>query len=701
MTEPTTASPPDAQSPVPGQLLNTCLLGQGITCGLLVQLKASSSITVGSGTAILPNGTVLSLKSREFWNYRKQPKPEITAYFGKTKIWELTDEEPSDSDSFDSIVPQYRTDDQPGSVFLDDKIMVVYVNERADQPLTFLLIRQVDMVRLKPGLEADVRRLAEPTRSNQKPGIFANPRTALSFDTDHIEAALFPYRQLPHIALPRFGYKTLALINKNRAWDFDDKKPSDKLDNLRPPFGQIKNFDGIFKEYKTILDEAFPAFKLALRVLHAQFGSLLTDEVPAQKSPKSQVARPKTTTCTEPVQDHFATYREVLCRKWQVFKEEGDHLYYIQYFYDWLADMLNAYEEFRCALTDFSAECLCDEPKPDPKPVNILLLGPVINDDFTYKPLIFRDYFKDPFTYNHNEERLREVRCLHQRLMMMIWTFDLPGLQLERNVLVKGGYVDRAEEYEDSTDYWEKLAPLKNKKDKSALIDLNQLPVRLTPGRALDELLGQQAIPYYYPLDADSPYSLHRFWEYYATKTNRINRHLSYNAYRGDDAYTDQPDILFPLAFTIRQLPFLRAEGHIGRLITREIEIKKADGTLEKVPVSIVAEIREIIRKYNLGIEVIGVDITNKSTPATDEVKGIVNLSVFTAANSPYSVGLEHQNGGYAGQTLVLFFVAESEQIELNECKKDKTPEVDAFTIVADFTLPYRFSCCYKTTPNQ
>lgn len=687
------------------ELINPCLSGHGISCGLTVRFNDNSSLSVGAGTAILPDGKVLHLPEKLFWNYLKRPQPAVATYFGKTKVWELTDQEDlEEPDNIDSFVPQYRTDDQPGAVFLDDKILVVYVDEKAACPPAFVLVRQVDMVRLTK-LEADVRRLAEPMRGNPKPGIFANPRTALSFDSEHIEAALFPYRQLPHVSLPRFGYKTLAVIDKNKKWNFDDKTSAPKLDNLQNPFLRIANlptpkpkesgraFSLIFDEYKAILDEAFPAFKLALRVLHAQFGFLLTDNAPAPQKPKT--ARPKETTCSEPVQDEFAKYREVLCRKWQCFKEEGEHLYYIQYFYDWLADLITAYEAFRLALTEFSAECLCDE-QPDPKnPPNLLLLGPVITDEFNYKPLIFRDYFVEPFTYNHNEERLRELKCLHQRLMLMIWTFDLPALQLERKVLQKGGYTDTAEEFKDSTNYWEQLitrrdAAGKINPDKSGkpVFELNQLPVQITPSRALTESLGQQAIPYYYPIDADSAYSVHRVWDFVATKTNRTDRHLSYNAHPGDDSYTDHPDILFPLAFNIRPYPFLRVEGPIGRMISTQVTIES----------TVVEELREIIRKYNLCLEVLLVDINNGKNP---ETATIINLNKLLKKpdtlnnNQPINrdhLGLEHQNGGYAGQTLLLFYVSVAEQIELNECKKDKTAEISAGTIVADFTLPYLYS---------
>lgn len=698
------------------ELINPCLSGHGISCGLTVRFNDNSSLSVGAGTAIIPDGRVVHLPEKLFWNYLKRPQPAVAAYFGNTKVWELTDQEDlEEPDNIDSFVPQYRTDDQPGAVFLDDKILVVYVDEKAACPPAFVLVRQVDMVRLTKR-EADVRRLAEPVRGNPKPGIFANPRTTLSFDSEHIEAALFPYRQLPHVSLPRFGYKTLAVIDKNKKWNFDDPTSAPKvgttsppkLDNLRNPFLRIANpplpkktgesvsvFSLIFDEYKAILDEAFPAFKLALRVLHAQFGSLLTDNAPAPQKPKT--ARPKETTCMEPVQDEFAKYREVLCRKWQCFKEEGEHLYYIQYFYDWLADLITAYEAFRLALIDFSAECLCDEQPDSKNPPNLLLLGPVITEEFNYKPLIFRDYFVEPFTYNHNEERLRELKCLHQRLMLMIWTFDLPALQLERKVLQKGGYTDTAEEFKDSTNFWEQLITRRDSAgkidpDKSGkpVFDLNQLPVRITPSRALTEPLGQQAIPYYYPIDANSVYSVHRVWDFVATKTNRTDRHLSYNAHSGDDSYTDHPDILFPLAFNIRPYPFLRVEGHIGRTTERNYTVKDATGNEVSFTSTVVEELEEIIGKYNLGLEVMSVDIS-KLIPPINQPTVPSELENFLDRLNKLR-GLEHQNGGYAGQTLLLFYVSAAEQIELNECKKDKTAEIPAGTIVADFTLPYLYS---------
>ncbi len=667
-------STPDTSHPP--TLLNTCLLGQGIGCGLSVRTQADGSIVLEAGTALLPDGSVLHLSRQLFRSYLLTPAAEVTAYLAekypntKIGVWQLTNA-PFDPKTMDSLVPQ-SVDDEPKQQFLTDKILTVYTNAQGAESATFLLIRTVDLVRMT-GLETDVRRLSEPEKGNRAQSVFAKPRTAVYFAPEHIEAALFPYQQLPALALPRFGYRKLAVLDKNKPFG---------LTNLQQPFSAIlaasaltppTPFGSLFFEYKAILDEGFETFKLALRVLHTQFGPLLTGK---HQSPKV-VGSARKSACTEPVQDEFAAYREVLCRKWQSFKEEGEQLYYIQYFYDWLADLHKAYDELARALADFAATCNCHDPDPHTKPGHLLRLGPVSTEADQFGPLIFRDYYQEPYSQNHNEEALRHLKCLHWRLLMQIWTFDLPGLHLERKVLINGGYLDEAEEYKESTDYWEMTAVRKDAQGKpvpgpdgNPIFDPNELPVRITPSRPFGELLGLQVIPSYYPVAADSPYSVHRFWDFETTKTRRIDRLVSYNANRQTDSYTDRPEVLFPLAYTLRERPFLRVEGHIGKTID--------------APIPAPAQLAEIINKYNLGLEVLLVDIANASPlKLADLLKALNDRNLF---------GLDHQNGGLGGQTLVLCYTSQAEQLELNECKKDDTPEIAPNTIVADFTLPFLFS---------
>ena len=305
------------------------------------------------------------------------------------------------------------------------------------------------------------------------------------------------------MVLPRFGYQNLAIKDESEPLDLDlipEGDPNLKkfdtvlLDNLQNPFTAISSFKDLFFEYKTILEETFPEFEQAIKSLHEHFGGLLTHKSEA----------------------YLERFREVLLQKWQVFLEEGEHLYYIQYYYDWLCDLIKAYNELRHALDCFSAECFCENESKystlkasrdgmPPMPSH-LLLGPVLGGRTSYQPLIFRDYFKQSFTVNNNKDRLNEIKLLHWRLMMMIWTFDLPFLRLETKVLYNSGYLVPAEEDKDSTDYLENQDI-----NLDEQYNLEDLPIKITPSKSPYDLLGTQAIPYYYPLDANSSYSVHRF----------------------------------------------------------------------------------------------------------------------------------------------------------------------------------------------
>lgn len=610
------------------------------------------------------NGTILHVQEKRF-RYYIVPDSKTPDHY------ELA-ETLTDSKKEDSLKNQFRKD-TPERTFLDDKIVVLQVDEHDNQSFS---LRSRNQLVQQDNLLAAVQRIAQPENPSRSRGIFARNRPILNFETGDIEKVLRPILQLPDVVLPRFGYRLLAYLDKSRRNDFDD--PTTKLvrlDNLRNPFFAITDYESIFTEYKAILDDGIPEFARALETLHTLFGSLLTHKTP----------------------DRLKKFRQVLLHKWQVFLEEGQHLFYIQCYYDWLCDLSKAYTELRQLLSDFDADCLCAQPTKSPHPVNQLRLGPVLGGRSTYKPLIFRDYFQQPFTTDHNEKRLLEIRCSHWRLMMMIWTFDLPFLRLDKNVLIDEGYMVSAEEFNDSSDYWERTFTTPD--HKATFVDL---PVQITPGRSAFEPLGMQAIPYYYPLDADGPFSVHRYWDFVATYNNRIDRHFSYNANRDTDSYTARQEIRFPLLYNLREFPYFRVEGHLGKPLFRQV--LNAVNILDDV--FITNDIYEIIQKYNLGIEVIAVDVDDKVTP--DEVHGIYPLSTLTKAGTPNMLrevqvlGLEHQPGLYAGQTWVLFFTSQGANIDLNECrKKEGTLEIAPNTVVADFVLPYRFSCCHKPQPQQ
>ena len=648
MTAPQSALPP----PVPAPPLDPCLFGYGIACGLAVHLTDECTVVVGAGTLVTRAGTVLHLPEKRFRYYRL-PAPNAPAADG----YELADG-PFDAATMDSLKNQFRGD-TPERYFLDDKIVVLDLDERLQPPPrpAYWLRGRHELVR-EDGLADAARRLAQPAHPSRRWGIFARHKPVPQFEVGPIEQVLRPVLQLPDVVLPRFGYQALAYLDPARRNDFDDPATTTaRLDNLRNPFAVITGYAAVFTEYKAILDDAVPALADALAVLHELFGPLLTHKGP----------------------ETLKKFRRVLLHKWQVFLEQGAHLFYVQCYYDWLSDLGKAYDELRRALGEFDAGCGCPDAAPPPDAVSHVRLGPVLGGLTTYKPLIFRDYFRVPFTTDHNERRLLEIRCLHWRMMTMIWTFDLPFLRLEQYVLIDEGYQVPAEEFQDSSDYWERdFAP------PGRAATFADLPIRATPGRPALGALGGQAIPYYFPLDADSPYSVHRYWDFAATHENRTDRHHSYNANRGTDSYTARPEARFPLLYELREYPLLRVEGHLGRAF---------DAAL--------AEAREVVQKYNLGLEVVAVNV-DADAPVAPETDSVINLTTLLektpAADYRYNLGLEHQGGLCAGHTWVLLFTAKGANIDLSECKKrEGTLEIAPNTVVADFVLPYRFSCCHRT----
>jgi hypothetical protein len=641
--------------PTPTPPINVCLTGHGIVCGLNVHVNANCDIEIEEGTAISKKGTLIKVGNKSFSAYLKEPSKLIQQYFphdfsqknkGDRTVLELTTNPKYDPKTMDSL-KQQSPKDLPTRDVLTDKILVILIpNDKPTEQYFLLVSPTLLLEKGDPNILKKVKELSKSEITESRTGIFKRPqKSTVTYSTEVIEMAFHAYLELPEVYLPRFGYKTLAIIDKGQPFG---------TDNFQNPFIRVKKFQDIFNEYKAILDDLIPEFEKALEKLHDLYGDQLSHKG----------------------KSYWAQYRTILLKKWQSFLEEGEHLYYIQYYYDWLSDLIKAYDELREKLSAFTGECACEDS--DKKLTYTLLqLGPVLGGRTGYTPSVFKDYFTAPLIDGDNAERWNEIRFLHWRIMMMIWTFDLPQLRLDEKVLIKGNYIVPAKEFQDSTNYFEKTDVNKDNK-----IDLEDVPIKLTPSQTPDTLLGEQAIPYYYPLDADSPYSLHRYWHYRLTQMKRIQHIRSFDAIDDSDSYTFlkenkyHKDTQFPLAFSLRNYPFLRAEGHIG----------KKNIAIPRPPIKPIFTIwRELIQKYNLTANVVFV--------AVSEINRLIALNQYTAniLNAPLGFGLEHIAGLEQGQTLILVYADTAEQIELKECKKDTKPEIELLTIVADFTTPLPF----------
>lgn len=635
------------------ETIDTCFAGNGVVCGLEVHVNADCSIEVTEGTVILPNGTILHTPQKKFRYYVKPvpagnntgennaaPNPVSEFMLAYLKLDKLNEkqmeflqlaEDGTSSDKTDSLKQQHP-DDIPERNLNRDKIMVLLAlageGEDAPPDLYWILVTRNAL--------AHAVGIAAP-KTDDDQSLFSKAFAPEDIDIEEVDRFLRPVLQLPLLTIPRFGYGELAIIEPAIGL---------KESNLQPPFTNVHAYAPIFFEYKKIIDAYMHQFRDALKLLHELFGPLLSHKGPAI----------------------LETYQKILVQKLATFYEEGYHLYYIQYVYDWLRDLTTAYNELVAKLNGYRGVCTCKEVKETESKGLLVMLGPVLGGRTTYQPLIFRDLA----IIAERDATIREVRCMHWRMMVMIRTFDLPFLQLDKALAFTGQTI---EDKLDSTNYWESLA---NPDDND---DFKNLPVKLTPTRGSYSPLGKTAIPYYYPLDSNSVYSVHQFWDYETTVLRRTDTLLSYNAFGGDDdkpstdvvndSYSHRQEVLMPLAFNFEPCHWLRVEGHIGKTIFL------GDGEVSTFSLA-GFDLWSYLQKYNILLDVIAVNISNADNSGWLQ----------------FTNGLEHRPALQQGQTLVLMYVGNPEQIELHECSRSDRPEIAAYTVVADFVLPYRFSCC-------
>jgi hypothetical protein len=188
--------------------------------------------------------------------------------------------------------------------------------------------------------------------------------------------------------------------------------------------------------------------------------------------------------------------------------------YALQYFYDYLSQLVAAYRELVEAAFDLMADCI-PETERFPK---FLLLGlvpaPGAVADVCAIPSAYRSHFTQPPLYNDNGQRIQQVRHLYDRL-----------LRLCRN-------------------------------DSFNLLPFFDTPLKITPSKDRSVPLSEQAIPYYL-----NYLNLYRSWSYDDCRKGRSDRHPAYfHPAQSTTPATPNSDLIYRLD----EANFYRIEGHIG-----------------------------------------------------------------------------------------------------------------------------------------
>jgi hypothetical protein len=182
----------------------------------------------------------------------------------------------------------------------------------------------------------------------------------------------------------------------------------------------------------------------------------------------------------------------------------------IQYYYDFLKDVVETYNQFRDLLFGDTTWC-CPDINWFPKH---LLLGNLVPDDDDSDEN--RTAFYPSSAVSQTTESLNHAKFLARKLDTLIQTFQIPAASADA-------------------------------------------PIRITPSLFEDQPLEERAIPYYYQVNTTNP--IHKSWNYSLSQRGMGNRNYSYNA----TAYEAQGAAANPLGSQIGRFSFFRIEGHLGK----------------------------------------------------------------------------------------------------------------------------------------
>lgn len=224
----------------------------------------------------------------------------------------------------------------------------------------------------------------------------------------------------------------------------------------------------------------------------------------------------------------------------------------IQYYYDFLKDVVETYNQF-WELLFGDMTWLCPDINWFPKH---LLLGNLILDSNLDEN---RTAFYPSPAVSQTSDDLKHAKFLARKLDTLIQTFQVP----------------------------------------TALTDV---PIRITPSLFEDQPLEERAIPYYYRVNTTNP--IHKSWNYRLHQRRMDARNYSYNGRTQpkDGEYKAEGAAANPLTSQIGRFSFFRIEGHLGKdvvtvvaAIESEIESKNLPFTVRSILLGL--EKQKVVKK--------------------------------------------------------------------------------------------------------
>lgn len=216
------------------------------------------------------------------------------------------------------------------------------------------------------------------------------------------------------------------------------------------------------------------------------------------------------------------------------FSYHKGNFHYIQYFYDFIDDLVKAFSEFKEKALDFSGACDTNEAG---FPLHLALGLASESTRFGYWDS-YRRYFA-PVHHRYGKQNLKEeISLLLQRMQHMVADFD----------------ITLPSESED---------------------------IRITPSYIGNGRLSDRCIPFYY-----QPGSLYKWWDYKRSRNGEYSANLGYQLSAGKEA---SEAVKNPLLYDIERYTSFRIEGHVGKRYSTALAELVAQRNRYNLPFDVVA----------------------------------------------------------------------------------------------------------------
>ncbi|MFL5764162.1 MAG: hypothetical protein ACJ77K_09490 [Bacteroidia bacterium] len=469
------------------RLTRVQLIGDGIACGYELSFQHDAppyELTIFQGLGITSAGYIIKEGDCVIHNYRPYNLPKGCRYVPfedpdttvqDVKLWELlTDDAPTLPT--DVISPLHLP-----SGFTTDKVVLLFL-EIIDVDLKSCLGKACD----ENGMQREfhLRKLLIGKKDLDK----VIRRTCS-------QTGLYPSKyDLPEVFMKRALFTNDAPTpNTTNYFSFSQTYINSLKSTARPAIG-VTIYDQIFR---------------ALNQCYVDFSPILTEYGGVNP---------------------FSTYPLPLWTNYINGSSAGPKYFGMQYFYDFLKDLILAYNEFRDIAFELMSECCIDM---DCFPQH-LMLGELVNRSASCKPSKYRHYFLASPIINNQKEKVDRAKFLFKRMVLMVQKFDLPTINNPNTVIITPNKV--------------------------------AVPIYITPSEEKRDPLSRRSMPYYFRVHETSTGlgTLEQSWSYDYKLKCLFSKGVAPLGY-GNQAVNqtaDQGPVNTPLFYDTDKYPFYRIEGH-------------------------------------------------------------------------------------------------------------------------------------------